>query len=109
LILLEDALAGPIFTVAETGGCAYVYAREDEFFRGVDRPAALRERLQRWHTELVEGIERFVPCSSAEAADLLSMRQIASGIWAIAELACQIETDRYEAERIAITSILKAT
>jgi hypothetical protein len=97
-MLLEDALAGPIYSVAETGGCGYVYAREDEFFSGVDGPADLRKRLQRWHTELVEGIENFVPLSSAEAADLLAMRQFASGIGAVAELACDIEASRYQIE-----------
>ena len=93
--VLRDALAGPLYSIKETGGCAYVYLRNDAYFSGVDDPAALREQLRRWHNELVEGIGRFVSASPAEAADLASMRQFASDIWTFAEAACDIEHDRW--------------
>lgn len=91
----QDALAGPLYSIKETGGCGYVYRRDDEHFSGVDEPVALRERLRRWYDKVVEGIDRFVPTSPAEAADLVSMRQFAADIWAFAEAACDIEQGRW--------------
>jgi hypothetical protein len=95
----QDALAGPLYAITETGGCAYAYLRDDAYFRGVDGPVALRDRLRHWHDELVEGIGRFVPTSPAEAADLVTMRQFAADIWAVTEAACEIEQDRWAATR----------
>ena len=95
LEIWQDALAGPLHSIKETGGCAYVYLRDDEHFTGVDEPVALREKLRHWHDKVVEGIDRFVPTSPAEAADLVSMRQFAADIWAFAEAAFDIEQDRW--------------
>jgi hypothetical protein len=95
----QTALAGPLHAVKETGGCAYVYTRDDECFRGVDGPTALRERLRRWHGEMVAVIDAFVPASPDEAADLAAMRKIAADIWAVAETACAIEGDRLKKAR----------
>lgn len=96
LEVLQERLAGPIFSVKETGGCAYVYLRNDAYFSGVGCPVALRERLRQWHSELVDDIERFVPTSPSEAADLASMRRFASEIWTVVDEACDIEHIRWE-------------
>jgi len=91
-------LAGPLHSITETGGCAYVYARDDAYFSGVDDPVALRERLRDWHARLVEEIGDFVPTSPDEAIDLGSMRQSAADIWAVVEAAWAIEHDRWMAD-----------
>jgi hypothetical protein len=91
----QSALAGPLYSITETGGCAYVYRRDDTYFSGVDGPVALRERLRHWYDQMVEGIDGFVPTSPAEAADLVSMRQFAASIWTVTEAACDIEWDRW--------------
>lgn len=94
-----DALAGPLYSIVETGGCAYVYPRDDGYFTGVDEPDTLRERLRHWHEKLVEAIDRFVPTSPAEAADLASMRHFVAEIWAFTEEACDIEHARWAAAK----------
>ncbi|AWI87184.1 hypothetical protein C0214_01720 [Methylobacterium sp. DM1] len=94
LALLQDALAGPVSNIIKEGDCAYVYAGDDDYFVGVKDPASLRARLQRWHGELVAGLEKFVPTSEAEASDLTSMRRFASEIWAVTEKAIDIERAR---------------
>ncbi|MBY8826283.1 hypothetical protein [Sphingomonas colocasiae] len=92
---LQDRLAGPIYSVVENGGCAYVYSRDDQYFKGVDEPETLRARLQAWYGELVKGIDDFSPASPAESADAASMRQFANAIWAVAERAHEIERERW--------------
>ncbi|WP_156420534.1 MULTISPECIES: hypothetical protein [unclassified Sphingopyxis] len=96
LEVLRDGLAGPLYGILETGGCSYVYGREDVYFCGVDTPAALRARLQQWHIEIVAAIDRFVPAAPSELADLVSMRKFASDIWTAVEAACEIERRRWE-------------
>ena len=93
----QDCLAGPVSTIVEHAGCAYVYARNDEFFTDVTEPAALLARLRHWHEKLVAGVDGFAPTSPDEAADLASMRQFALAIWAVSEEAWEIERDRWEA------------
>ena len=94
-----DALAGPLYSIVETGGCAYVYPRDDERFTGVDGPDTLREWLRHRHDRLMEAIDRFVPTSPAEAADLASMRHFAADMWAFTEEACDIEHARWAAAK----------
>jgi hypothetical protein len=91
----QDRLAGPVSSVVKCGGCAYVYFRDDEYFEGVDEPAALRKRLRGWHNKIVEGLDRFVPASTAEAADAASMRLFASEMWAVVEQAIGVESARW--------------
>jgi hypothetical protein len=93
---LQDYLAGPIYKIVNYGGCDYVYGREDDYFRDIDNPAALRNRLRQWHSQMVGIIDSFTPTSSAEAADLVSMRQFASDIGNVVEAACDIEQRRWE-------------
>lgn len=92
----QDSLAGPLHSISETGGCAYVYNREDEYFRGVDRPAALHDRLRDWHTELTSEIDRFVPQSSDESADIDTMLKYVADMWSVIETGCEIERNRWE-------------
>lgn len=95
----RSSLAGPIWSIVKKGGCAYVYDRDDEFFAGVNEPAALRARLRQWHDKLVVGLERFQATSPAEETDVASMQQFARAMWAVAERACDIEQSRWEAAR----------
>ncbi|WP_145998388.1 hypothetical protein [Caulobacter flavus] len=92
----QDNLAGPVSHIIEHGGCAYVYGRNDAYFTGVDDPSTLRTRLQGWHDEMVIGLKRFAPASEAEANDLVSMRQFADEMWAVAEQALQLEEARWD-------------
>jgi hypothetical protein len=95
----RDALAGPIWAIVKKGECAYVYTRDDEYFAGVNEPAALRARLRQWHDKLIAGLERFQAASPAEVADLASMQQLVCAMWAVAERACDFEQARWEAGR----------
>ena len=95
---LQDQLAGPLYSIVHSGGCNYVYARDD--FPDVDNPAALRHLLLQWHSQMIEIIDNFVPTSSAESADLASMRQFASGMGKVVETACDIERRRWESARV---------
>jgi hypothetical protein len=95
---LNVDIAGPVFSIVEKGGCNYVYSREDDYFWGVDNPAALRNRLLQSHNEMVEIIDSFVPRSSAETADLVSMRQFRSDIGNVIEAACDTEQRRWDNE-----------
>lgn len=91
---LQDNLAGPLYSIAHSGGCNYVYTRDD--FPEVDNPTALQHLLLQWHSQMIEIIDNFVPMSSAESADLASMHQFASGMGNVVETACDIEKRRWE-------------
>lgn len=93
---LQTYLAGPIYSVVHHGACDYVYGREDDYFRDVDNPRALRNRLLQWHGQMVAIIDGFDPTSPAESADLFSMRQFASDMRNVIEAACAIEQRRWE-------------
>jgi len=99
LEVVQDSLAGPLHSIVESGGCAYVYAREDEFFSGVDGPAALHARLGKWHGELMARLDEFAPTSAAEAADLEAMRQFATAMWMVTERAIEVERTRWKTGR----------
>ena len=93
---LQTYLAGPIYAIVEDGGCDYVYGREDDYFRDVDNPVALRNRLRQWHDQMVGIVDSFALTSSAETADLVSMRRFVSEIGTVVEAACDIEQRRWE-------------
>lgn len=93
LLIFEDMIAGPIYSIKEDGGCAYVYADQARF-PGVDSPVALREWFRGHHIDLLDGIGGFSPTTDDEVADLAKMRERASDIWALIELACRIEGAR---------------
>jgi hypothetical protein len=74
----QDSMAGPISAVAESGNCQYVYSREDAYFAGVKDAETLLDRLMKWHTGLVAGINRFVPASDGEIEDKEYMHKTAN-------------------------------
>lgn len=97
LSVLVDDLAGPLSAILNTGGCAYVYPREDRYFAGVTDPLALRAVWRRWHGELCGHVDVFEPASVNEAADLELMRRFASDILAVGERLLDIEQARFAA------------
>ena len=98
----QDAIAGPLYSIAETGGCEYVYSRDDEYFVGVVDPVTLRRRLLEWQAKLAVGVEAFCPATHtpADADDLSYMRAIAEEIRDLVERSCRIEEGRWQAERV---------
>jgi hypothetical protein len=97
----QDSIAGPVSAVAGSGGCAYVYEREDGYFAGVSDPAGLRSRLLDWHAALAAGVEKFAPECPAEASDLEFMRSLVSGARELIEQACAVERARWDAAKNA--------
>lgn len=98
LEFFQDAIAGPISSVAKTGGCEYVYSRHDQYFGGVENPNALRLRLIQWHSELASRIDRFEPVSSEEVEDLIFMRSTADKMRDAIQRAVDLELKRWRAE-----------
>ncbi len=91
-------LAGPLDSIIKTGGCSYVYDRDDVYFSGIEEPLKLRDRLRDWHTSLLDEINDFVPESSDEIADLNSLRRSAADVWTVVEEAWEIERQRWTVE-----------
>jgi hypothetical protein len=94
----QDSMAGPLSAIANTGGCEYVYSRQDWYFGSVSDPASLRSRLLEWHGGLVAGVERFAPASTTEVEDLAFMRGVAARMRELVERACEVERARWSAE-----------
>lgn len=90
----QDALAGPVSSIARNGGCSYVYTRDDQHFAGVNDPSALYSRLKDWHGRLIAALDDFVPASETEEIGLASMREFASAMWAVTEEAVEVERAR---------------
>jgi hypothetical protein len=95
----QDAIAGPLLAIAKSGSCEYVYARDDWYFVGINKPAELRSRLLEWHSELKAGIGQFVPISLAEAADLAYMQSLIDQMHLLIASACDVEQNRRDATR----------
>jgi|SRR5947209_1364757 len=95
----EDAIAGPGSSIAENGGCDYVYSRDDHYFAGVDDPESLRRRLLEWHAELAAGVERFRPSAAAERADLEFMRSLVADMQSLIQRAMAVELHRWQGSR----------
>ena len=93
----QDSMAGPISAVAESGHCQYLYSREDAYFAGVKDADTLLDRLKKWHTGLVAGINRFAPESSDEIEDMEFMHKTAN---TMLQLVLQI----FEIERVRLLS-----
>jgi hypothetical protein len=91
----QDTMAGPLTGIAETGGCGYAYARDDQYFAAISDPAGMRARLLEWHAGLATGVGRFVPVDSDEADDLEFMRTLVGRMRELIERACVIEQARY--------------
>ena len=97
----QDSMAGPLSAIANTGGCEYVYTRDDWYFASVSDPASLRARLLEWHAGLAAGVERFAPATPAEAADLGFMRSVVEEMRGLVDRACAAEQARWQAARHA--------
>jgi hypothetical protein len=91
-------MAGPLSAVAESGGCGYVYAREDAYFIGVSDPTALKLRLLEWLAGLIAGVERFTPATPEETEDLAFLRALTERMREVIEQACEVERLRWSAE-----------
>jgi hypothetical protein len=87
-------MAGPLHSIGRTGGCGYVYTRDDVYFRGVNDPDALLERLMTWHRSLAEEVGRFVPTTPSQRVDHEYMRLLISRMHSPVERGCEIERDR---------------
>jgi hypothetical protein len=94
----QDAMAGPLSSIANSGGCQYVYNRQDGYFPGVVDPESLLHCLLDCHAGLVAGVEAFCPATSAEAEDQRHMMAIADGMRALVESGCEIERARWATE-----------
>jgi hypothetical protein len=97
----QYSMAGPLSSIAGTGGCEYVYSRADWHFAGVHDPARLRSRLLEWHAGLAEGVERFAPATQNEGTDHAFMRSVVGRMRELVEQACVVEQARWEAARQA--------
>jgi len=97
----QDSMAGPLSAIAKTGGCEYVYHRDDSYFASVSDPEGLRSRLLEWHAKLAAGVERFAPATPGEATDLEFMRSVVGRMRELVERACAIEQARWQAARQA--------
>ena len=95
----QDAIAGPLLSVIKTGGCDYVYTRQDGYFSSVSGPRELRTRLLEWHAGLIADVERFDPSDEHEETDLEFMRSVASRMRELVEQACILEQDRWTASQ----------
>lgn len=91
----QDSMAGPLSAIAETGGCGYVYTREDWYFATISDPSGLRSRLLEWHAGLATGVERFAPVNSDEADDLGFMQSVVRRMRELIERACGVEQARH--------------
>lgn len=97
----QDSLAGPLSSVAESGGCEFVYTRDDWYYAPVSDPPSLLARLQEWQGGLATGVERFTPVTPEEATDLEFMRSVVSRMRELVERACFVEQARWQAAKQA--------
>jgi hypothetical protein len=95
----QDSLAGPLMSIIETGGCEYVYPREDLYFAGVNDPPRLLERLLESHSSLAAGVERFNAVTVNETEDLAFMRSLVGQMLELVEHACIVEQTRWDATK----------
>lgn len=95
----QDSLAGPLSSIVNTGGCNYVYARDDWYFSNVKDPQGLRKRLLEWHAGLATGVDRFVPTNQPESTDRAFMQSIVTGMMKLLERACSVEQARWSSSR----------
>jgi hypothetical protein len=97
----QDSLAGPLSSIAESGGCEFVYTRDDCYYASVSDPPSLLSRLQEWQSGLATGVERFAPATPEEAADLVYMRSVVSRMEDFVERAYSVEQSRWQAAKRA--------
>lgn len=95
----QDAIAGPLCSIVNSGGCDYVYARDDAYFTGVTEPRELHARLLEWHARLARGVDRFVANTPSQVADLRYMRDVLTLMRNVIEQGLQVENARWLATR----------
>jgi hypothetical protein len=101
LILIEEALAGPFYSIQARGGCGYVYRDREGRFPGVTDPDTFRDWALRLAREFEQGVKGFTPRTGAEQEDLATLRAKATGFLELVDLAHQIETRRVRKKRAA--------
>lgn len=92
----QDSMAGPLSAITSTGGCEFVYSRNDDYFAGVSNPSRLRSRLLEWYAGLVDSVEKFVPVAANEVDDLAFMRSVVVEMRELVERACVVEQARWD-------------
>ncbi len=90
LLMTNETLAGPLYSILTTGNCNYVFKDGEKRFSGVTTV----EDFHAWSVQLAEkyrkGIEAFQASNSAEAADRERLLEKATAMHRVAELAYQI-------------------
>jgi hypothetical protein len=94
----QDLMAGPLFSIAKSGGCEFVYNRTDSYFPNVIHPDSLLRCLLDGHAGLVAGINTFSPANPKEAEDEQYMKTLSDEMRVLVELGCEIERTRWTAE-----------
>jgi hypothetical protein len=95
----QDLMAGPLYAIVNTGGCGYVYAREDEYFVGVTQPCELHARLLEWHVGLVRAVDRFTASTPSQTVDLAYMRYVLAIMRDLIERGFEVERARWLSEQ----------
>jgi hypothetical protein len=93
----QDAIAGPLWSIAKDGGCEYVYQRQDSCFASVHDPSLLRNLLLEWHAKLAASLGKFAPTSEDERLDQSFMESSLADILVLIERATEIESRRWQA------------
>ena len=104
---LQDSMAGPLSSITDTGGCDYIYSREDDYFAGISEPSRLRARLLEWHAGLAAGVEQFVPVAPNEVDDLAFMRAVVAEMRELVERACMVEQAHWESAKASRSKNVK--
>lgn len=95
----QDGMHGPLMAIAERGGCAYVYTREDiRVFEGIDCPDALLDRLRERHSSLLSFIDKYCPSTDEEVSDKETMPRFALAMWPVVVEAMKVEESRWKRE-----------
>jgi len=91
LVMINEALAGPLFSILNDGNCNYVFENGEKRFPGV----VTVEDFRSWAIQLAEkyrqGVEDFEALDSAETKDQEKLLEQALAMYRVAELAYQIQ------------------
>jgi hypothetical protein len=94
LVMTNEALAGPLYSILTDGNCNYVFKDSEKRFPGVTTV----EDFRAWSFQLAEkyrkGVEAFQTSNSAEAADREQLLEKAIAMHRVAELAYQIQKEQ---------------
>ena len=94
LVITNEALAGPLYSILTNGNCNYVFKDDEKRFPGV----ATVEEFRSWATQLAEkyrkGVEDFEVSNETEARDRAKLLEKAIAMHRAAELAYQIQKEQ---------------